>query len=380
MERIVYLDNAATAPLLPAALSAMREALEREYGNPSSRYPLGTRTAGLIRTARADVAALLGCAPDEIFFTSGGTEGDNHALLGAAEALGRRGRHIVTTAVEHAAVLETAKYLESKGFQVTYLKPDRRGEIALSALEEALRPDTILVSMMLVNNELGTVFPVAEAAELLRKSGSGALLHTDAVQAVGKTAFTIASLGADLVTVSAHKLGGPKGAGALFVRRGVRIPPLLHGGGQENGMRSGTEATHQILGLAAACRVWNTEGGVFRARLADLNAYARETLSNALPELVFLADGGAGHILPLSLPGYKSEVLVRFLGDRGVCVSAGSACHRGRASHVYAALGLSRPVRDGAFRVSFSPANTKADIDALRDGLLSAKSTLLQSM
>lgn len=380
MERIVYLDNAATTPLLPAALAAMREALEREYGNPSSRYPFGARASALVKTARADVAALLGCAPDEVFFTSGGTEGDNHALLGAAEALGRRGRHIVTAAVEHAAVLETAKYLEGKGFSVAYLKPDRRGGISPSDLEAALRPDTILVSLMLVNNELGTVFPIAEAAAILRESGSRALLHTDAVQALGKVDFTAASLGADLITVSAHKLGGPKGIGALCVRRGVRLPPLLHGGGQEGGVRSGTEATHQILGFAAACRVWTGEGEAFRARLARLNAYAYETLSRALPELVFLSDGGAAHILPFSLPGYKSEVLVRFLGDRGVCVSAGSACHRGRASHVYEAMGLSRPVRDGALRASFSPANTEADIDALRDGLLAAKSFLLQSM
>lgn len=380
MERTIYLDNAATAPLLPAALAAMREALEHEYGNPSSRYPIGTRAAELVKTARADVAALLGCAPDEVFFNSGGTEGDNHALLGAAEALGRRGRHIITTAVEHAAVLETTKYLETKGFSVTYLNPDRRGEIALADLEAALRPETILVSMMLVSNELGTVFPVAGAAQLLRNCGSMALLHTDAVQALGKLDFAAASLGADLITVSAHKLGGPKGAGALYVRRGVRLPALLHGGGQEGGMRSGTEATHQILGFAAACRAWKTEGAAYRSRLADLNAYAREILFAALPELVFLAPAGAAHILPLSLPGYKSEVLVRFLGDRGLCVSAGSACHRGKASHVYAALGLSRPVRDGAFRVSFSPANTQSDIDALRDGLLAARSTLLQSM
>ena len=240
---IHYFDNAATTPVRPEAVQAAVEAMTEGWGNPSSRYALGREAADRVAGWRGDVAAGLGCRPEEVFFTSCGSEGDNWAIRGAVELGKRRGRHIITTAIEHAAVLEPCRELERQGYEVTYLRPDREGNISLEELEAALRPDTVLVSMILVNNELGTVLPVAQAAQLVRRLGSSALLHCDGVQGFLKLPFTPAELGVDLLTVSGHKIHAPKGIGALYVRRGLKLPPLIRGGGQEGGLRSGTEAT-----------------------------------------------------------------------------------------------------------------------------------------
>ncbi len=375
-----YLDNAATTQVSQAAADAAFSAMREGFGNPSSRHALGSQAKKALDSARTDVAAALGCAPDELFFTSCGTEGDNWAIHAAAAYGKRQGKHIVTSLIEHAAVLEPVKALEREGYEVTYLKPDKSGLIDSKAVEAALRPDTVLVSLMLVNNELGTLLPVRKAADAIRRIGCPALLHTDAVQGFLKVPFTPKELGADLVTISGHKIHAPKGVGALYIRRGLKLSPLLRGGGQENGLRSGTEATAQIAAFAAACREGKARLAGDIACMTALRAYAVKRLREAVPEAVVLTEGGAPHILPISLPNYKSEVLVRFLSDRGVYVSSGSACHRGKPSHVYAALGLPKQLLDGVLRVSFCGGSTEDDVNALCAALAEAKQALFPTL
>jgi cysteine desulfurase len=381
MEKMAhYLDNAATTPVRPEAVQAAVEAMESGWGNPSSRYTLGQTAAGQVKLWRADVAKALGCAPEEVVFTSCGTESDNWAIQAAVELGRRKGKHIVTTAVEHAAVLEPCKWLERQGYEVTYLLPDREGNLSADALRQALRPDTVLVSMMLVNNELGTILPVSEAAKAIRETGCPALLHCDAVQGFLKIPFTPKQLGVDLLSVSGHKIHAPKGVGAMYIRKGLTLPPLIRGGGQEGGLRSGTEATAQIAAFATAARLGAETLSQDRQHMEQLRAYAAERLTAEIPQLRVLTHGGAPHILPITLPGYKSEVMVRFLSDRGVFVSSGSACHKGKPSHVYAALKLPKKEQDGVLRVSFSYDTTCADVDALVEGLKAAKEQLFPSL
>ena len=375
-----YLDNAATTPVRPEAIQAAVEAMGEGWGNPSARYAIGTQAAARVKNWRADVAGALGCAPEEVVFTSCGTESDNWAIQAAVELGKRKGKHIVTTAIEHAAVLEPCRALERLGYEVTYLQPDRQGNISVSDLEQALRPDTVLVSMMLVNNELGTVLPVAEAARAIKRSGCPALLHCDAVQGFLKVPFTPQKLGVDLLSLSGHKIHAPKGIGAMYIRKGLKLQPLIRGGGQEEGLRSGTEATAQIAAFAAACRLGAETLDQDLAHMADLNAYAQTRLKEAVPGLRVLTQGGAPHILPITMPGYKSEVVVRFLGDRGICVSSGSACHKGKPSHVYAALKLPKKEQDGVLRVSFSYDTEREDVDALAQGLKAAGEQLFTSL
>ena len=362
---IHYFDNAATTPVRPEAVQAAVEAMTEGWGNPSSRYALGTQAAEAVKRHRAQAAAGLGCRPEELFFTSCGSEGDNWAIQGAVELGRRTGKHIITTAYEHAAVLEPCKALERQGYEVTYLQPDREGNISLDDLEGALRPDTVLVSMMLVNNELGTLQPVAQAAQAIRDAGSPALLHCDAVQGFLKVPFTPARLGVDMLTLSGHKLRAPKGIGVQYIRKGLNLKPLLLGGGQEGGLRSGTEPTAQIAALAAACGSWGED---YPARIGSLKEYALEALS-ALPGLEIVSRGDAPHICAVSLPGYPSEMLVRALSDLGVYVSSGSACHKGKPSHVFAALGLPKRTLMGVLRISFSPDSTCEEADALAAAL-----------
>ena len=374
-----YLDNAATTPVREDAARAAYEAMVGEWGNPSARYAEGTRAAELVKRGRRDVAFALGCAEEEVIFTSCGTESDNWAIRAAVEINKRKGRHIITTAIEHAAVLEPCRALEKQGYEVTYLQPDREGNITVEQVAEALREDTVLVSMMLVNNEVGSVLPVAEVAKLLKKKRSAALLHCDAVQGFLKVDFTPAKLGVDFMAISGHKVHAPKGIGALYVRKGLRVPPMIMGGGQESGLRSGTEATAQIAALALCAREGKKSLKEDLAHLHDLNAYARERLGQ-VTGLQMLTGGGAPHVLPVSLVGYKSEVVVRFLSDMGIYVSSGSACHKGKPSHVYAALKLPKGVQDGVLRVSFSTQTTREDIDALADGLKQAQAQLFTSL
>ena len=366
-----YLDNAATTRVCPEAARAALEVMTEGFGNPSSGHAAGRAAAARLAEDRAVVAQRLGCAAEELYFTSCGTEGDNWSIRAAMEFNKRRGRHIEVSAIEHSAVLEPVRALAAQGCELTYLKPDKSGRIRCEDLQAALRPDTALVSLMLVNNELGTLQPVRQAAEAIRRSGCPALLHTDAVQAFLKVPFTPAELGADLLTVSGHKIRAPKGIGVQYVRRGLVPSPLLLGGGQEQGRRPGTEPTAQIAALAAACRAWDDS---FPAHLSALKQYALETLA-AVPGLEVVSAGDAPHICAVSLPGYPSEMLVRDLSDQGVSVSSGSACHKGKPSHVFAALGLPKRTLMGVLRISFSPENTRADVDALRDGLIQITKT-----
>ena len=375
---LTYFDYAATTPLCPQALEAMTRALAH-FGNPSSRYAYGRDAAQSVKVCRETVAKALGCAPGEVSFTSCGTEGDNWAIRKGAELGRRRGRHIVTTAVEHAAVLETCRDLERQGYEVTYLPPDREGRITVDQVRDALRPDTALVSMMLVNNETGVVLPVADCVKAVKAFDPAILFHCDAVQGFLKLPYTPVSTGADLITVSGHKVGGPKGVGALYIRKGVRLAPLLTGGGQEEGLRSGTEATAQIAGFAAACQAVMADLGR-PERTAAVKAYTLERLTQDVPKLEVISPGDAPHICAVTLPGYPSEVLVRVLGDQGICLSSGSACHRGKPSHVFAAMGLPKPWLSGALRLSFSPDTTRAETDRLAEALAQASQSVFPVM
>ena len=361
----IYLDHAATTPVCPQAAQAAYEAMTEGYGNPSSGYAIGQAAAAKVKEYRAVVADRLGCLPEELTFTSCGTEGDNWAIRGAVEYGKRTGKHIITTAIEHSAVLEPIRALAAQGYEVTYLKPDKSGHVSAEELAHALRPDTVLVSMMLVNNELGTLQPVAEAARAIQAARCPALLHCDAVQAFLKVPFTPKELGVDLLTISGHKIRAPKGIGAQYIRKGLDLKPLLLGGGQESGLRSGTEPTAQLAALAAACEAWDREAP---ARIAAVKAYALEVFS-AVPGLEVVSPGDAPHICAISLPGYPSEMLVRALSDRGIYVSSGSACHRGRPSHVFAAMGLPKRTLMGVLRISFGPDSTRSEADALASAL-----------
>ena len=361
----IYLDHAATTPVCPQAAQAAYEAMTEGYGNPSSGYAIGQAAAAKVKEYRAVVADRLGCLPEELTFTSCGTEGDNWAIRGAVEYGKRTGKHIITTAIEHSAVLEPIRALAAQGYEVTYLKPDKSGHVSAEELAHALRPDTVLVSMMLVNNELGTLQPVAEAARAIQAARCPALLHCDAVQAFLKVPFTPKELGVDLLTISGHKIRAPKGIGAQYIRKGLDLKPLLLGGGQESGLRSGTEPTAQLAALAAACEAWDREAP---ARIAAVKAYALEVFS-AVPGLEVVSPGDAPHICAISLPGYPSEMLVRDLSDRGIYVASGSACHKGKPSHVFAALGLPKRTLMGVLRISFGPDSTRSEADALASAL-----------
>ena len=364
-----YLDNAATTRVCPEAARAALEAMTEGYGNPSARYATGQAAAARVAEHRAAIARRLGCAPAELTFTSCGTEGDNWAVRAAAEHGRRRGKHIITTAIEHAAVLEPVKALAAQGYEVTYLKPGRDGHVSVDDLRAALREDTVLVSMMLVNNELGTLQPVAQAAQVIRDAGSPALLHCDAVQGFLKVPFTPSELGVDILTLSGHKLRAPKGIGVQYIRKGLSLKPLLLGGGQENGLRSGTEPTAQIAALAAACQSWMEHREEYISRIKDVKNHFLDAFSAALPQGVVISAGDAPHICAVSLPGYPSEMLVRELSGRGICVSSGSACHRGKPSHVFAATGRPKGELMGTLRVSFSPESTPEEAEALVQAL-----------
>ena len=362
---MIYLDNAATTPVPKAVADAMYDVLTHRFGNPSSQYPAGTEMKKAVEGWRAVIADALHCESSRLYFTSCGTESDNWAIQAALWQNRHRGRHIITTAVEHSAILEPCKLLAQQGYEVTYLKPDRTGQITAAQVADALRDDTALVSVMLVNNETGCVFPVEEIAALLRRRGSDALLHCDAVQGFLKVPCDPEGWGVDMMSLSAHKLGGPKGIGALYIGQRVRNPrPLLPGGGQERGVRSGTEATAQIAGFAKAVELRREDYEGKLAHMAALKDYCRTQLLT-IDGMVCVGEGTAPHILAMSLVGYPSGNIVTDLGAQGICISAGSACHQGKASHVVSALGLDKKTAAGVICISFSPDNTEADVDAL---------------
>ena len=371
---MIYLDNSATTKPCAEAVAAITQALTENWGNPSALYGFGLESARNLRTARHQVAAAMGAEPDRVFFTSGGTEADNWAFFGTVKKLGKRGKHIITTAIEHDAILNCAKELEAQGYEVTYLQPDSLGRITLDDLKAALRKDTILVSIMMVNNEVGSVMPISAMAKLTHKVCPEAIFHTDAVQGFLKVPLSAKTLGADLISVSSHKIHGPKGAGALYISPRLKsFPPLILGGGQEGGLRSGTEAMPAILGFAAAAAAgaatWKEDTcreqellTAFVAQVSDLEGIR----INGAHE--------APHILSLSIPGLPTQNSINLLQDAGICVSAGSACAKGHRSHVLTAMRLSPEVMDGSFRISLSRCTTQQEMDALltviRDTLL----------
>ena len=368
-----YLDHAATTPVPQEVAQAMVSVLTEQFGNPSAQYEPGRQAKALVDRSRGAIARALDCRPEQVVFTSCGTEGDNWAIRAALHQNRRVGKHIVTTAVEHSAVLQCVKQLEREGYAATYVRPDRSGRISADQIAAALREDTALVSVMLVNNETGAVFPVEEIAALLKDRP--ALLHTDAVQGFMKIPFTAKSLGADYITLSAHKIGGPKGVGALYIGgKAKNTLPLLFGGGQENGLRPGTEATAQIAGFAKAVELRMERREEICSHLAACRDYAREKLG-AIPDLQFIGPADAPHILSVSLPGYPSQNIVTELSGKGIYISAGSACHRGKASHVLVAMGLEKKAAAGTVRISFGPETAFEDIDALAEALLEHKRT-----
>ena len=361
---MIYLDHAATTPIPREVADAMYEVLANQFGNPSSQYAMGLEMKKQVEAWRKTIADALGCDTSQLHFTSCGTESDNWAITAACWQNRRVGKHIVTTAVEHSAVRETCKWLEQQGYETTYVAPDSRGNITAQQVLDAVRPDTALVSVMLVNNELGTVYPVAEIAAGLKQKNPQTLLHTDAVQAFLKVPCSPKALGADFIALSAHKIGGPKGIGALYIGPRVRNPkPLLSGGSQENGLRGGTEATAQIAGFAKAVELRVNGREEKLAHMAEMKAYAVEQLTQ-IPDLQLLSDGTAPHVLSVSLVGWPSQNIVNDLSNQGICISAGSACHQGKPSHVIATLKLPKKVSGGVIRISFGPETTKDEIDA----------------
>ena len=362
---MIYLDNSATTRPCAEAVEAMTLALTENWGNPSALYGFGIDTARQLRTARHQVAAAMGAEPDRVFFTSGGTEADNWAIFSTVKRYGKKNKHIITSAIEHHAILHCMKELESQGYEVTYLQPDELGRITPDSLKAALRKDTILVSIMMVNNEVGSVMPIAQMAKLTHRICPDAVFHTDAVQGFLKVPFAARTLGADLISVSSHKVHGPKGCGALYISPRLKsFPAYLLGGGQESNFRSGTEGTPAIFGFAAACAAGT-------ATFKEDVKQERQLLDSAIEELSPLKgltiNGAheAPHILSLSIPGVPTQNTINILQDHGICVSAGSACAKGHRSHVLEAMKLSPETMDGSFRISLSRETTREELDIL---------------
>lgn len=362
---MIYLDNSATTKPCIQAVEAMNKAMTENWGNPSALYNFGIDTARELRSARHQVAAALGAEPERVFFTSGGTEADNWAIFGTVKRLGKRGKHIITTAMEHHAILNCTKDLEAQGYEVTYLKPDSIGRITVEDLKNALRKDTILVSVMMVNNEVGSVMPISQMAKLTHKLCPDAIFHTDAVQGFLKVPFHAKTLGADLISVSSHKIHGPKGAGALYISPRLKsFPPLLLGGGQEGGYRSGTEGTPAIFGFAAAAEATYKTFREDISREKEMISFLAEKLPS-LPGVVINGAHEAPHILSISIPGVPTQNSINILQDAQICVSAGSACAKGHRSHVLTAMGISPEIIDCTFRVSLCKDTTMDDLSQL---------------
>ncbi len=348
------------------------------YGNPSSLHSKGLEAEHELTKAREAAASVLGAAPEEIIFTSGGTEANNTAVFGAVRALQRRGKRIVTSAVEHSSVAETMQQLETEGFEVIYLTPEKDGSVHPDQLRNAITKDTILVSLMKVNNETGAIQPVEAIRRIVDRTGSPALIHTDAVQAFLKMPLNVRSLGADIISFSGHKIHAPKGVGGLWIRKGARILPLHRGGLQEKKLRPGTEPVPAICAMGEAIEEYRDIAGNSEY-ISGLNSYLRERLSTLDSAHINSPENALPYILNFSLPGLRSETILHFLAERGIYVSSGSACSKGQKSHVLSALGLAPEIIDSAVRVSFSDENTKEDIDFFISSLETALSTLARS-
>lgn len=371
----IYLDNAATTRVCPEAADMAYRVMTEQYGNPSSTHARGREAKRLLDAARRELALCLGCQPKELAFTSCGSEADNWALLSGAWAASARGGHVISSMAEHDAVRKSLDELERRGYEVTRLPPDPSGAVPVQAVLDALRPDTVLVSLMLVNNETGAVNDIPGLARALKKAAPKVLLHCDAVQGFLKVPFTVKSLGADMVTISGHKIHAPKGIGALYIRSGLHLRPLILGGSQEDGRRAGTEAMPAICAFGEAARLGRALMAESTERMAGLRQRAASRLLAENPGLVVIG-GGAPHILCVSLPGYRSEVLMSVLESRGISVSKSSACKKGGRSHVLEAMGLPAPVIYGALRLGLSRYTTAEELDAFCLCLREARETL----
>lgn len=377
---MIYLDNSATTRPHPQVIETVRRAMESYYGNPSSLHQKGVEAENVLKQARKVAAQYLGCREAEIIFTSGGTESNNTAIKGIAFQYQNRGKHIITTQVEHPAVYDVCKQLEGLGFSITYLPVDRDGRVSVDDVKQAMRPDTILVSVMHVNNELGTIQPVMEIGQWLRQYPK-VLFHVDAVQAIGKVPLRIKDSGIDLLSVSAHKFYGPRGIGILYKREGLIIHPLMMGGGQEAGVRSGTENLPAIAGMAKAFRILEELGTVESIRLQGLNQQLREGISRIEGCIINTPETGVSpHIMNLSVPGVKAEVLLHALEERGFLISTKSACSSkiNEPSRVLTAIGIARDCALSSLRISLGRENNAEDIkefvSALQDCVIKLRS------
>lgn len=374
---MIYLDYAATTPVDPQVFDAMLPWLREGFANPASEHPAGRAARNAVEQARAQVAALIGATPEEIILTSGATEANNLAIKGALEFRGVRDAHIVTTRIEHKSVLDTCRWLETQGVRATYLKPDQQGRVTAEEVLAALTPQTTLVSLMWVNNEIGVINPIEQLAPLLRERGI--LFHVDAVQAVGKLPIDLAQTPVDLLSMSAHKIYGPKGIGALFVRKRprARLASQMHGGGHEQGMRSGTLATHQIVGLGEACRIAQTRLSQDAQDIAALRDALWQKLQS-LPRIHLNAEEAprAPHILNVSFEGVEGESLRALLGD--VAVSSGAACSSAtrEPSFVLRALGRDDELASSSLRFSLGRNTTRSEIETVANQIISAVNRL----
>ena len=373
----VYLDNAATTRVCPEAAQAAMDAMLEHYGNPSSQHRLGRDAKKLLDGSRESVAAALGCKPEELYFTSCGTESDSWAIRCGAMYARRVGKHIISSMAEHDAIRQALTLMEDQGFEVTRLKPEKDGSISISSVMDALREDTCLVSLMMVNNETGGVTDIAGIAKAMRDRGSRALLHTDAVQGFLKLPFSASALGADMISISGHKIHAPKGIGALYIRSGLNLQPLLPGGGQESGKRSGTEALPAIAAFGAASRIGAEAMDEALPRMSAIKRYITDRVMSECDGAA-VVESAAPHIICLSLPGNRSETILNLLDSRDICVSRGSACKKGRRSHVLESIGMKPAVIDGAIRISLSRYTTMSDAEAVCDALRDARKGLFR--
>ena len=371
-----YLDNSATTIVYKEVAEKVAEIMTVNYGNPSSLHSKGMEAEDELIKARHIIAKSLGAEDNEIYFTSGGTEANNLAILGTVNALKRRGNKIVTTAIEHSSVYETMKNLESQGFQVVYIEPDKEGNISIEDFKAEIDSNTILVSLMAVNNEIGSILPFDKVDKIIKENHSPALLHCDCVQAYCKIPLKPKKIGVDLATISGHKIHAPKGVGALYIKEGVRIIPQHFGGEQESKIRPGTEALPLIGGFGKAVAMADIQKNY--EYITQLNNYARENL-RAIDEVVINSPKDAlPYIINISVQGIRSETMLHYLEQFEIYVSSGSACAKGKPSHVLQAMKLDRDLADSALRISFSTDNTKEDIDALCEAVKNGIKTLVR--
>ena len=374
--REIYLDNSATTKVYKEAAEVAFNVMTENYGNPSSLHMKGVEAEKILEEARKEIADTIGGSPDGLYFTSGGTEANNLAVIGGALAKKRKGNKIVVSAYEHDSVIKSAKQLETMGFSVTWIAPDENGIITPLSVFEAVDEKTVLVSVMLVNNEIGAINPIKEICAAAKRKNPEILFHTDAVQGFCKVPFKAEKAGVDLVTVTAHKIGGPKGTGALWMKKGVRVLPQHFGGEQEKQLRPGTQAMPLIAAFGEAIRLENASASERKERMKMLEKYLKESIEGVEGILLNSKEGAIPNIVNISVPGIRSEIMLHFLENRGIYVSSGSACALGAKSHVLAAMGYDSARIDSAVRISFGRDTEKEDIDELVAAIKDAMSTL----